>query len=70
MGRPHTHEQVRARATCQRCAWSTVAANAQALAAQHYDRKGHTVAVEITNRITYGANTGKRAETDRQRSML
>ena len=60
MARPHTHSLVEAVATCQRCTWTTSGKNAQALAAQHFDKKGHQVRVRVTNQIIYGQHTGAR----------
>lgn len=41
-------------AECQDCDWSAFRANAQGLAAQHHDRTGHSVRVEITRAVWYG----------------
>jgi hypothetical protein len=56
--RPTAATLVEARANCERCAWSTVGNNAQALAAQHFDKKGHRVVVTLHNQIIYGALSG------------
>lgn len=58
MGRPTASTLIEARATCERCAWSTVGANAQALAAKHYDKKLHKVRVITTTEIVYGRMAG------------
>lgn len=42
------------RAACLRCHWTATEANAQGIAAQHHDRTGHPVNVELTRIITYG----------------
>ena len=56
--RPTTSTLIEARADCERCNWSVVGANAQGLAAQHYDKKLHKVRVRTTNEIVYGRLSG------------
>lgn len=56
--RPTHPSLIEARAQCERCAWSTAGANAQALAAQHFDKKGHRVRVTLINEIVYGHVSG------------
>lgn len=68
--RSHQHEIVRATARCDRCAFSVTGNNAQALAAQHHDKKSHRVHVEITTRITYGVISGATNRTDQQGDLL
>lgn len=49
-------------AGCFRCFGSTAmwhASNAQALAAQHHDKTGHTTWAEVTMTIQYGDDAGK-----------
>jgi hypothetical protein len=62
--RPTASTLIEAKAGCERCAWSITAKNAQALAAQHFDKKGHRVRVTTTTEIVYGrhsSETGKGA---------
>lgn len=66
--RPTMAKLVEARASCERCAWSTVGNNAQALAARHFDDKGHRVRVTTTTEIVYGALSGA-ARGDKQGSF-
>ncbi len=41
-------------AECQGCDWWADGANGQGIAAQHHDRTGHVVRVEVTRTIYYG----------------
>jgi hypothetical protein len=41
-------------AQCLACDWGSEARNAQANAARHHDRTGHTVRVSVETLITYG----------------
>ncbi len=42
-------------ANCRDCDWEYEShKNGLALAAQHHDRTGHVVNIEITNYVTYG----------------
>lgn len=68
--RPTASRLVEATAQCQRCAWSITAPNAQGLAAQHFDKKGHRVTVTTTTEITYGVLSGTTAKDKKQESML
>ncbi len=69
--RLHTSEMIRAQASCDRCSWNVNAKNAQALAAQHHDkRSGHRTTVEITTRITYGGAGSQTQSGSTQGSML
>lgn len=68
--RPHTSTLIEARADCQRCTWKVNAANAQALAAQHFDKKGHLVRVTTTTELVYGRRAGATAKGGKQESML
>jgi hypothetical protein len=40
-------------AYCEVCGWECTAKNAQGLAAQHHDRTGHKVTVEVCRTIVY-----------------
>lgn len=68
--RTHQHEIIRAVAKCDRCTFSVQGKNAQALAAQHHDRKHHRTHVEITTRITYGAQFGATSKGEKQGDLL
>lgn len=59
MNRTHSAELVASRWGCERCTAGGTAANAQALAALHHDKKGHRTWVEVTRRFVYGAMSGK-----------
>lgn len=52
-----THVQTEVAARCEGCEWFASAANAQGLAAQHHDRSGHTVLVDIERSVRYGGGT-------------
>lgn len=39
---------------CRECSWNQESKNTLALAAQHHDRTGHEVSVEITRVVIYG----------------
>lgn len=41
-------------ARCHTCDWSRYDNGAQGAAAQHHDRTGHTVSVEVTRCVWYG----------------
>lgn len=68
--RPHTSRLIEARADCQRCPFTAGGKNAQGLAAQHFDKKGHQVRVTTTNEIVYGLSSGKTRDKAGQGSFL
>ena len=68
--RPTTRTLISAKAECQRCAWKVDAANAQALAAQHFDKKGHRIEVTVTTEIIYGRLSGKTRADGAQGALL
>lgn len=68
--RRHTSRMIQARWGCGRCAMGGTSNNAQALAAQHHDKRNHPTWVETTNRIEYGGASGTRANADHQKSLL
>lgn len=70
MARPTASRLVEARAECSRCAWNLSAKNAQALAAQHYDQKGHRVTVTTTTEIIYGQASGAKRDGGGQKVLL
>lgn len=41
-------------AQCQDCPWTNYNRGAQGLSAQHHDRTGHVVCVEVSRAIYYG----------------
>ncbi len=45
-------------ASCTGCGWVCQTRNGLGLAAQHYDRTGHTVHIEITRVVIYGDESG------------
>ena len=55
-------------AECQvsSCGWSSAAANAQGSAAQHHDRTGHTVRVEVVRVIVYETRDSYLARRERK----
>lgn len=67
--RRHTSRMIQARWGCGRCSMGGTSNNAQALAAQHHDKRNHPTWVETTNRIEYGGQ-GAAAGQSPQRSML
>jgi len=40
-------------AHCEDCNWALKAVNALGLAAQHHDRTGHSVSVEVNGHVSY-----------------
>lgn len=68
--RPHTSTLIEARADCQRCPFNATGKNAQGLAAQHFDKKGHQVRVTTTTQIVYGLLSGKTRDKAGQGSLL
>ncbi len=70
MSRPHTARLLEARAECQRCAWNVEGKNAQALAAQHYDKHRHAVRVITTMEIVYGVSASATVKKGGQDSFL
>lgn len=64
VSRQHNAELIQARWGCNRCTMNGTGPNAQALAAQHFDRKGHQTWVEVTRRITYGAANAKARQAE------
>jgi len=40
-------------AECRDCGWRTRGKNALGLGAQHYNRTGHTVAIDVEGNVTY-----------------
>lgn len=69
MSRPTRTELVSVHARCERCAISLDAKNAQALAAKHHDKTGHTIKVRRVEEIVYGAQ-GTRAGKVREQGRL
>lgn len=67
--RQHHSEIVSIKAECQRCTWTADAKNAQALAAQHHDQKGHRVEVVTTTKLIYGASLGATRKDGKQGSL-
>jgi hypothetical protein len=68
--RPTQATLIEARAECQRCSFSAKGNNAQALAAQHFDNKGHRVHVTTTMQIVYGVHSGKTRGDTNQGALL
>lgn len=64
MARPHTSRLISARAECERCGKTWNGANAQALAAQHYDKTHHVIWVDVTRRVEYGRASAPAAQTN------
>lgn len=56
MTRPHDTRMLSARGGCTRCGACWSGANAQALAARHYDKTRHPTWAEVTWRTDYGAS--------------
>lgn len=69
-GRPHTSTLLEARADCQRCTWTAASKNAQALAARHFDNKGHQVRVTTKTEIIYGRAGEKGRSATKQEKFL
>lgn len=42
------------RAECEGCQWTDTAPGALGRAAQHHDRTGHVIRIELTRTVTYG----------------
>ena len=53
MARRHCWRWFDYRALCADCGWELFAKNALGLAAQHHDRTGHNVNVEIHGHVSY-----------------
>jgi hypothetical protein len=71
MSRPTASRLVEVKAECQRCNWTADKPNAQALAAQHFDKKGHQVRVTTKNEIIYGRHSGTtRTSASKQGTFL
>ena len=60
--RPTKSGMLDANAYCCDCDWEAGTRNAQGIAAQHHDRTGHDVHVNITNVVLYGCPGGHGAK--------
>lgn len=61
--RPTSTRVLSVKGGCKQCPARWDAKNAQALAAQHYDRTRHPTYVEVTTRIEYGASATRQTNS-------
>lgn len=56
-------------ALCEECGWRTEGKNGLGVAAQHHDRTGHSVRVEVSGGVSYLSDSDDAALKQRKRDM-
>ena len=56
--------------TCQDCGWETYGKNGLGIAAQHHDRTGHTVTIDVEGQVKYLSEMENKRELEEKGDLF